>query len=87
MEDGTTVSVENAAEYTFQPTATTGGDDTKITSVRVHAPIMAENGKLTQNPSDWLNDKTAWQTYKPNADGTYTISLVEGKSIVEIKSW
>lgn len=86
MEDGTTVSVENAAEYTFQPTATTGGDDTKITSVRVHAPIMAENGKLTQNPSDWLNDKTAWQTYKPNADGTYTISLVEGKSIVEIKA-
>lgn len=86
MEDGTTVSVDDAAEYTFQPTATTGGDDTKITSVRVHTPIMAENGKLTQNPSDWLNDKTAWQTYKPNADGTYTISLVEGKSIVEIKA-
>lgn len=86
MEDGTTVRVDDAAEYTFQPTATTNGNDTKITSVRVHAPIMAENGKLTYNISDWLNDKKSWQTYKQNADGTYTISLVEGKNIVEIKA-
>ena len=86
MEDGTTVRVGDAAEYTFQPTATTNGNDTKITSVRVHAPIMAENGKLTYNISDWLNDKKSWQTYKQNADGTYTISLVEGKNIVEIKA-
>ena len=86
MEDGSTVSVDDAAGYTFQPTATTNGKNTTITSVRVHAPIMVENGKLTQNPSNWLNDKTTWKTYKPNADGTYTISLVEGKSIVEIKA-
>lgn len=85
MEDGTTVHVNDTAEYTFKPTATTGETDTKITSVRVHTPIMAKNGVLTQNPSDWLKDKS-WKTYKQNADGTYTLSLPEGKSIIEIKA-
>lgn len=57
--------MNNSAEYTFSPTAKTGENTEKITSVRVHTPITVTNGKLSANPSDWLTD-SSWTTYQPN---------------------
>ena len=87
--DGITYDMDNSAEYTFTPTATTGEESEKITSVRVHKPVTVTDGELNTNPKNWLTD-TSWKTYKPNEteDGkqSYTIQLSEGRNIVEIKA-
>lgn len=87
--NGVSYDMNNSAEYTFSPTAKTGENTEKITSVRVHTPITVTNGKLSANPSDWLTD-SSWTTYQPNEteDGkqSYTIKLSEGRNIVEIKA-
>ena len=79
----------NSAEYTFTPTATTGDSSEKIKSVRVHKPITVTDGKLSENPTDWLKD-SSWKTYqaKTTEDGkqSYTIQLSEGRNIIEIKA-
>ena len=82
-EEGVTVRMNDTAEYTFTPEATTGENTTTISSVRVHTPIMVEDGQIQKNPQNWLTDKS-WKTYKANTDGSYTISLAEGRNIVEI---
>lgn len=84
-EEGVTVRMNDTAEYTFTPEATTGENTTTISSVRVHTPIMVEDGQIQKNPQNWLTDKS-WKTYKANTDGSYTISLAEGRNIVEIKA-
>ena len=87
--DGVTYEMGNSAEYTFTPTATTGDSSEKIKSVRVHKPITVTDGKLSENPTDWLKD-SSWKTYsaKTIEDGkqSYTIQLSEGRNIVEIKA-
>ena len=87
--DGVTQEISDSAEYTFIPTATTGEDSEKITSVRVHKPITVTDGKLSENPTKWLTDRS-WKTYqaKETEDGkqSYTIQLSEGRNIVEIKA-
>ena len=87
--DGVTYEMGNSAEYTFTPTATTGDSSEKIKSVRVHKPITVTDGKLSENPTDWLKD-SSWKTYqaKTTEDGkqSYTIQLSEGRNIVEIKA-
>ena len=87
--DGITDDMNNSAEYTFTPTATTGENPEKITSVRVHKPITVTDGKLNLSPSNWLTD-SSWTTYQANEteDGkqSYTIQLSEGRNIVEIKA-
>lgn len=87
--DGVTQEISDSAEYTFIPTATTGEDSEKITSVRVHKPITVTDGKLSENPTKWLTD-SSWKTYqaKETEDGkqSYTIQLSEGRNIVEIKA-
>lgn len=87
--DGVTQEISNSAEYTFTPTATTGENPEKITSVRVHKPITVTDGKLSENPTKWLTD-SSWKTYqaKETEDGkqNYTIQLSEGRNIVEIKA-
>ena len=87
--DGITYDMNDSAEYTFTPTATTGENSEKITSVRVHKPITVTDGKLSSNPSSWLKD-SSWTTYQANEteDGkqSYTIQLSEGRNIVEIKA-
>lgn len=86
---GVTNDMDNFAEYTFTPTAKTGSNTEKITSVRVHEPITVTNGKLSSNPSNWLAD-SSWTAYEANEtkDGkqSYTIKLSEGRNIVEIKA-
>lgn len=77
--------IDDHAEYTFTPKAETNGAETAVTSVRVHEPIMAEGGELSANPSDWLTDGD-WTTYAANEDGSYTLELREGRSIVEIQA-
>ena len=59
------------ADYTFKPTADSG----KI-SVRLHDPL---------HNTEW-GDEEAWTSYAPNADGSFTVSLKEGRSIVEVSS-
>ena len=87
--DGITDDMNDSVEYTFTPTATTGENPEKITSVRVHKPITVTDGKLSSNPSSWLKD-SSWTTYQANEteDGkqSYTIKLSEGRNIVEIKA-
>lgn len=87
--DGVTQEISDSAEYTFTPTATTGENLEKITSVRVHKPITVTDGKLSENPTKWLTD-SSWKTYQANEteDGkqSYTIQLSEGRNIVEIKA-
>ena len=87
--DGVTQEISDSAEYTFTPTATTGENPEKITSVRVHKPITVTDGKLSENPTKWLTD-SSWKTYQANEteDGkqSYTIQLSEGRNIVEIKA-
>ena len=87
--DGVTYEMGDSAEYTFTPTATTGDSSEKIKSVRVHKPITVTDGKLSENPTDWLKD-SSWKTYqaKTTEDGkqSYTIQLSEGRNIVEIKA-
>ena len=87
--DGVTYEMGNSAEYTFTPTATTGDSSEKIKSVRVHKPITVTDGKLSENPTDWLKD-SSWKTYqaKTTEDGkqSYTIQLSEGRNIIEIKA-
>ena len=87
--DGVTYEMGNSAEYTFTPTATTGDSLEKIKSVRVHKPITVTDGKLSENPTDWLKD-SSWKTYqaKTTEDGkqSYTIQLSEGRNIIEIKA-
>ena len=87
--DGVTQEISDSAEYTFIPTATTGEDSEKITSVRVHKPITVTDGKLSENPTKWLTD-SSWKTYQAEEteDGkqSYTIQLSEGRNIVEIKA-
>lgn len=83
--DGVTVQKEENAAYTFTPTAETNGAETPISSVRVHKPVMAENGELSANPSDWLTDGD-WTKYSANEDGSYTLELSEGRNIVEIQA-
>lgn len=88
--DGISYDMNNSAEYTFTPTAKTGENQTEITSVRVHKPITVENGKLSENPNNWLND-SSWTTYQANTNTdqyqkSYTIQLSEGRNIVEIKA-
>ena len=83
-ETGVLENKETYATYTFTPKA----DGGSITSVRVHAPIMVENGKLPTGYSastDWLKDKS-WTTYTANADGSYSLHLAEGRNIVEVSS-
>lgn len=87
--DGITYDMNDSAEYTFTPTAKTGENTEKITSVRVHKPITVTNGKVSTNPSNWLTD-SSWKTYQATEteDGkqSYTINLSEGRNIVEIKA-
>ena len=87
--DGITYDMNDSAEYTFTPTATTGEESEKITSVRVHKPVTVTNGKLNINSKNWLTD-SSWKTYQANEteDGkqSYTIQLSEGRNIVEIKA-
>lgn len=87
--DGVTYEMGDSAEYTFTPTATTGDSSEKIKSVRVHKPITVTDGKLSENPTDWLKD-SSWKTYqaKTTEDGkqSYTIQLSEGRNIIEIKA-
>ena len=87
--DGVTQEISDSVEYTFTPTATTGENPEKITSVRVHKPITVTDGKLSENPTKWLAD-SSWKTYQANEteDGkqSYTIQLSEGRNIVEIKA-
>lgn len=87
--DGITHEVGNSAEYTFTPTAVTGESQEPITSVRVHKPITVTDGKLSEEPTEWLKD-SSWKTYQANEteDGkqSYTIQLSEGRNIVEIKA-
>lgn len=87
--NGITYDMDSSAEYTFKPTATTGNNVEKITSVRVHKPITVTDGNLSENPAEWLNDNS-WETYQANEteDGqqSYTIKLSEGRNIVEIKA-
>ena len=87
--DGITQEISDSAEYTFTPTATTGENSEKITSVRVHKPITVTDGKLSENPTKWLTD-SSWKTYKANetedSKQSYTIQLSEGRNIVEIKA-
>lgn len=87
--DGVTYEMGNSAEYTFTPTATTGDSLEKIKSVRVHKPITVTDGRLSENPTDWLKD-SSWKTYqaKTTEDGkqSYTIQLSEGRNIIEIKA-
>ena len=49
-EEGVTVRMNDTAEYTFTPEATTGENTTTISSVRVHTPIMVEEGQKQKNP-------------------------------------
>lgn len=89
--------VDTHAEYTFTPTAKTGETQEEITSVRVHKPIMVADGKLSENPNDWLND-ASWEEYEPDTSDasmsaedqkykkSYTLQLSEGRNIVEIKA-
>ncbi len=87
--DGITYKVGDSAEYTFTPTAVTGESQEPITSVRVHKPITVTDGKLSEEPTEWLKD-SSWKTYQANEteDGkqSYTIQLSEGRNIVEIKA-
>ena len=87
--DGITQEISDSAEYTFTPTATTGENSEKITSVRVHKPITVTDGKLSENPTKWLTD-SSWKTYQANetedSKQSYTIQLSEGRNIVEIKA-
>ncbi len=87
--DGITYEVGDSAEYTFTPTAVTGESQEQITSVRVHKPITVTDGKLSEEPTEWLKD-SSWKTYQANEteDGkqSYTIQLSEGRNIVEIKA-
>ena len=87
--DGITYEMGDSAEYTFTPTAVTGDSSEKITSVRVHKPITITDGKLSEEPTEWLKD-SSWKTYQANEteDGkqSYTIQLSEGRNIVEIKA-
>ena len=41
--NGVSFDMNNSAEYTFSPTAKTGENTEKITSVRVHTPITVTN--------------------------------------------
>lgn len=87
--DGITYEMGDSAEYTFTPTAVTGESQEPITSVRVHKPITVTDGKLSEEPTEWLKD-SSWKTYQANEteDGkqSYTIQLSEGRNIVEIKA-
>ncbi|MDR1136060.1 MAG: DUF4430 domain-containing protein [Clostridiales Family XIII bacterium] len=65
--------VSDYAEYTFTPAVDNG-----YISVRVHDPL--HNGGL----ADEWNKADKWTTYRPNADGSYTINLKEGRNIVEV---
>lgn len=96
-EKGVKSEVDTHAEYTFTPTAKTGETQEEITSVRVHKPIMVADGKLSENPNDWLND-ASWEEYEPDTSDasmsaedqkykkSYTLQLSEGRNIVEIKA-
>ena len=96
-EKGVKSEVDTHAEYTFTPTAKTGETQEEITSVRVHKPIMLADGKLSENPNDWLND-ASWEEYEPDTSDasmsaedqkykkSYTLQLSEGRNIVEIKA-
>ena len=96
-EKGVKSEVDTHAEYTFTPTAKTGETQEEITSVRVHKPIMVADGKLSENPNDWLND-ASWEEYEPDTSDasmsaedqkykkSYTLQLSEGRNIVKIKA-
>jgi len=88
--DGIQYFMNDHADYTFTPTAKTAGKEEEITSVRVHKPITVTDGKLSENPSDWLKD-SSWTTYEANESEdiykkSYTIQLAEGRNIIEIKA-
>lgn len=95
--DGIRYAMDDHAEYTFTPSAKTGDALEEITSVRVHKPITVENGILSENPNNWLADRS-WKQYEANEapkeatedekkyKKSYTIQLTEGRNIVEIKA-
>lgn len=68
--------------YTFKPESAQG----EITAVRVHKPYWVENDTLSIPASaNWLTD-TNWTIGKKNEDGSYTITLTEGRNIIEIQA-
>ena len=72
-----TVYIDKAvgsAEYTFTPASASG----TITSVRVHEPLHGKDLKEA-----WDN---GWTNGIKNDDGSYTITLLDGRNIVEIKA-
>ncbi len=81
--DGKTSEMDDHATYTFKPTATTNGTETAIKSVRVLEPLMVEDGMLNRTVTNWLKD-SKWKAYTPDANGAYTLSLQEGRNVVEI---
>ena len=88
--NGVSHDMNDHAEYTFTPTAKTGENSEKITSVRVHKPITITDGKLSEDPADWTKSSASWKTAKrtKTEDGTYsyTVELSEGRNIIEVKT-
>ncbi|MBR3431392.1 MAG: DUF4430 domain-containing protein [Clostridia bacterium] len=80
-EFGNTVHHDDFAIYTFSPTSDKGEN----ISVRVHDPYMIENGVLNYNEDNWLADEH-WNSFSPNADGSFTVNLKEGRNIIEIST-
>lgn len=81
---GVTEERDSYATYSFTPTSSTDDD----ISVRVHSPIMVEDGSLPSwvtSTTNWLKDKK-WKSYTKNEDGSFTVQLSEGRNIVEVKS-
>lgn len=80
---------EATAKYTFTPTAEdTEGNALPITSVKVNKiQLKAEDGKLNSiTNNDYLIDsrKTNWKNVVSNGDGSYTLSLPEGRNVIKV---
>jgi hypothetical protein len=60
------------AEYTFTPTVTNG----TLKSVCLHAPVGSTD--------TWDDSDTAWTKLTANSDGSYTVKLTDGRSLVRV---